>query len=555
MRENNEDEENQNQGKVQDQNERTRLLPEGSQGHGEDRTNFFLSPSLNSIGDIHSISMPDNHVYPYLPSAQETVYPPPMGRKMSRIRTNSVSILNDDGDDVIATSFGPVVMDHAPSSNLDWLLGWFLAIISGVLFTANNFFVKYLSLEALEMLTIRSSMQTIVILITLLSTRTPILPPSNKDRVLVVLQGLLSGVRVFLQFACLSFMPLGDALTLVFTEPLWTIIISKIILKINIGWWKTIFGIFLLSGMVLCIQPPFIFHPLPPSNSSSNNSGFANETDYSNTTFQPLDISTKFTTQPSFYNQTSNQFFNTELSELNLNHTATYPKYTTPNPQYTNTQNINSIFNRHSDAPKKELPSNKIPKPNLLHKFKQITGLDRLQLQYVARQSIEDNDGGGDTPGTGRYYIGVLLALGTAVTGSLANVIIAKCDHVASSVMVFYSGLGGVILGVSFSFMDPDNRLVFDIASIPADNWLVLILLGASGLIGYYAMTRSLQLIPPTTVAVLRALEIILAYVAQAVVMGEIPNPMAISGSSIVMLCVMGFALEDTFTSCCFTNR
>ncbi len=32
---------------------------------------------------------------------------------------------------------------------------------------------------------------------------------------------------------------------------------------------------------------------------------------------------------------------------------------------------------------------------------------------------------------------------------------------------------------------------------------------------GYYAMTRSLQLIPPTTVAVLRALEIILAYVAQ----------------------------------------
>ena len=30
-------------------------------------------------------------------------------------------------------------------------------------------------------------------------------------------------------------MPLGDALTLVFTEPLWTIILSKIVLKINIG--------------------------------------------------------------------------------------------------------------------------------------------------------------------------------------------------------------------------------------------------------------------------------------------------------------------------------
>ena len=27
------------------------LIP-GSQGHGEDRTNFFLSPSLNSIGEL-----------------------------------------------------------------------------------------------------------------------------------------------------------------------------------------------------------------------------------------------------------------------------------------------------------------------------------------------------------------------------------------------------------------------------------------------------------------------------------------------------------------------
>ena len=35
------------------------------------------------------------------------------------------------------------------------------------------------------------------------------------------------------------------------------------------------------------------------------------------------------------------------------------------------------------------------------------------------------------------------------------------------------------------------------------------------GIIGYFSMTRSLRLIPPTTVAVLRALEIILAYIAQ----------------------------------------
>jgi drug/metabolite transporter (DMT)-like permease len=74
---------------------------------------------------------------------------------------------------------------------------------------------------------------------------------------------LCLGGRVFLQFACLAFMPLGDALTLVFTEPLWTIILSKLVLRIRIGWWKTLFGIVLISGMVLTIQPDFMFHNDP----------------------------------------------------------------------------------------------------------------------------------------------------------------------------------------------------------------------------------------------------------------------------------------------------
>ena len=77
------------------------------------------------------------------------------------------------------------------------------------------------------------------------------------------MQGLFSGARIFLQFACLAYMPLGDALTLVFTEPLWTLLLSKLVLKIRIGVWKMVFGVVLIGGMVLCIQPPFIFSPDP----------------------------------------------------------------------------------------------------------------------------------------------------------------------------------------------------------------------------------------------------------------------------------------------------
>eukprot|EP00091_Calanus_sinicus_P015788 TRINITY_DN34506_c0_g1_i1.p1 TRINITY_DN34506_c0_g1~~TRINITY_DN34506_c0_g1_i1.p1 ORF type:complete len:134 (-),score=52.91 TRINITY_DN34506_c0_g1_i1:125-526(-) len=132
----------------------------------------------------------------------------------------------------------------------------------------------------------------------------------------------------------------------------------------------------------------------------------------------------------------------------------------------------------------------------------------------------------------------------------MANVIIAKCEKVSSSVMVFFSGLGGVVLALVFSIFDKDNRIIFNFTSISFEQWLILAMLGGMGIIGYFSMTRSLQLIPPTTVAVLRAMEIILAYIAQAVVMREVPDSLAIMGSSLVMLSVVAFALEELIIGC-----
>jgi len=338
-----------------------------------------------------------------------------------RLRSDSLTIYNDDGDDVTNTSFGPVIMDEH-SVRTDWLLGWFLAIISGVLFTANNFFVKYLTIDPIEMLLMRSGLQAVVLTIIIMSTNRKFLPDGRLDKILVMLQGLASGMRIFLQFACLSYMPLGDALTLVFTEPLWTILLSRLVLSISIGVWKIVFGCVLVGGMILCIQPPVLF-------SSQQDSLTASE----------------------------------------------------------------------------------------------------------------------DSPG---YYVGAILAISTAVTGSLANVIIAKCERVSSTVMVFFSGVGGVVLALVFSIFDQDNTIVFNPTVITWEQWGVLVVLGGMGIIGYFSMTRSLQLIPPTTVAVLRAMEIILAYIIQAVVMGEVPDTLAITGSTLVMFSVVAFALEDLICGC-----
>ena len=57
----------------------------------------------------------------------------------------------------------------------------------------------------------------------------------------------------------LVFLPLGDALTIIFTTPLFTVILSFVFFRIRIGLWKAGLCAVLFAGMILNIQPPFIF--------------------------------------------------------------------------------------------------------------------------------------------------------------------------------------------------------------------------------------------------------------------------------------------------------
>jgi len=351
----------------------------------------------------------------------------------ARVRTNSVAIFRNR-DDVVSTSYGPVLStsilstgygpvstEVSSSSGSAWNACWglSLAVLSGVLFTASNFLFQYLNLNATEVVLTRFGLQTVVLGLVLASTRTSPFPSAQCDFFLVCLQGLCAGGRVGLTFACLDFLPLGDALTIIFTEPLWTLILAKVFLGTRIGWWKGLCGLVLISGVVLCTQPPFLF-------------------------------------------------------------------------------------------------------------------------------STQE---GAVHAGSG-YYTGVVLALFGAITGSASNVIVARCQEVHSVILVFYSGLGGFLLAVAYSFFDPNDRVNGNVKEVLVDEWIWLGLLAAMGLVGYYALTRSLQLIPPTTVAVLRAKEIVLAYMLEAAVTGHVPNSLAITGSSLVVFSVVATAVEDTLLSC-----
>lgn len=128
--------------------------------------------------------------------------------------------------------------------------------------------------------------------------------------------------------------------------------------------------------------------------------------------------------------------------------------------------------------------------------------------------------------------------------------IVAKIEQVSSTAIVTYSGFGGVLPALGYGVLvDTDDKIDPNFAMVTAEEWLTLLMLGGMGLVGFFALTRSLQFIPPITVAVLRAMEIVLAYGVQAV-LGEVSNGLAIAGSSLVITSVVAFAAENIFMTC-----
>ena len=219
-------------------------------------------------------------------------------------------------------------------------------------------------------------------------------------------------------FRCLAFLPIGDALTIIFTEPLFTVLLSLIFLRVKIGVWKAALCVGLAAGMILCVQPPFIF--------SQHHFDFDFDDDDDNATSAARNIS--------------------DLVFGSANVTS--------------------------------------PKP---------------------------------APFTGNYYFGVILAIGCAVCGSLCNITINRVgSDVSSTGLVFYSGLGGIVVAIVGSLADRQvDRVVGAIESFSVDNWVILVAVSAVGIVGYLCYTASLKSVTPTSVSVLRSQEIVLAYFCQ----------------------------------------
>jgi len=407
---------------------------------------MYLSPNVPQSYNSITSSTP-------VPGKHEPITRLRIHSTQSGILVISGSQNEDSVRSTVSTSYGPVVVESGQILRSYGLcLGLCLAFISAILFTGNNFLFQYWRNNETDMLLIRGILQisTLGSVILFTSCCKTIFPASLTDSLLVISQGMLNGVRVGLTFLSMKYLPIGDALTIKLTEPIWTLLLAKIFLKTPIGLWKLAFSVSVFVGIVLCAQPPFIFDH--------------------------------------FYKSAEED--SSVMVLLN---------------------SVNSASVSHKDSG-----------PN-------VTSHSVSELRR------------GDS-----YYLGLTCALSTGVFGAVANILVSRCHSVSSVVLTFWSGVGSAVTALLYGFLlDQEDILLYKPMSLNFLEYLNLILLASLGLLGFLLLTRALQLIPPTTVAVIRVTEIVFAYVLQTVILKEVPNCLAIIGSSLVIVSVIGISAEN----------
>ena len=325
--------------------------------------------------------------------------------------------------------------------------GVILAFLSGCIFAGNSSIIQYFKLDYTDAMLVRSLTQMIFFGLMCVYKGLSIWPSIGERpkmvRAMIVLQGLMSGFMLIAAFYSIIYMPLGDAMALHFTSPLFTMIMAAIFLSHSLRLYKTFCGTLLLIGAALVIQPPFLF----------------------------------------------NAMLEPDMMQKAL---------------------VNSTH---------------------LMDFQALLTFDTFHLKAFNNHST-------------MYYIGAIVALVAALTDGIISVSISWCAEVKSFVLLWWGGLGG-LLAVLISFTTDENTMLLSpkIVEIPVSNWLAFGLISIGGIVGFFCMTKSLQLIDPTLVAFLRALEIILGYAVQIVIMGQVPSVISMSGAFVVLFSVIAMAL------------
>jgi len=152
------------------------------------------------------------------------------------------------------------ITEYVQESNIRHILtGFFLALLCGGLFTANNFIINQYEVNAGDLLLVRTILQLTIYISICFYRNEELLPGSSQQRIIIIFQGLASSLTFTTALSSVTYMEVPDALCIVFACPVVTIILSAIFLGDTLTASKIIAGFQLFIGVILVCKPPFLF--------------------------------------------------------------------------------------------------------------------------------------------------------------------------------------------------------------------------------------------------------------------------------------------------------
>jgi len=157
------------------------------------------------------------------------------------------------------------LIDGKQQSKKWTVFGAILALTSGLLYSIKDILIKKFQVNFVDNVFIQSMMITILsVTVVKLGRKNLLLDSSEGEKtiqkyVILVGVGILNGLNMMCYFLGVLYIPLGDALTIIYTGPMFTMIFSYIFLGTKQGLWKLSCTLLLLVGVTLAVRPPFIF--------------------------------------------------------------------------------------------------------------------------------------------------------------------------------------------------------------------------------------------------------------------------------------------------------
>ena len=120
--------------------------------------------------------------------------------------------------------------------------------------------VELESVSAWQMLLLRNAVILGVVCPILIRCRvSPLGPPDTGTRFRLGLQAVTANILVFCYYEAMLRLPLGDAGAIMFSSPVFTMLMSVFILRERFGVYRLLVSIILVAGVIIVSRPPAIF--------------------------------------------------------------------------------------------------------------------------------------------------------------------------------------------------------------------------------------------------------------------------------------------------------